>query len=84
MRKKFYKANISWDDAGATVWLQCGFLTPCGEWIGLGDQRWRRTAEWFDNEHDARASKAGEIAGMASRLMRQSQDLLEARAEAVA
>jgi hypothetical protein len=82
-RQKLYKANVSWDDTGATVWLQCGWLTPCGEWVGFGDNRWRRTAEWFDNERDARASKAGEIAAMAARLMRQSHDLL-ARDEVVA
>ena len=72
---KVYRAHVSFDHSGAHVWCQHGELSPCGEWVELGDTRWRRTPEWFDTVADARASKAAQVAEMGSKLLKQAAEL---------
>lgn len=75
---KVYRAHVNWDHRGATVWCHYGRLSACGEWVEAGDTRWRRTAEWFDSEAEAKASKAGEVAARGALLLKQAAALTEA------
>jgi hypothetical protein len=77
--QRFYRAHINWDYRGATVFCHYAHLSECGEWLEHGDNRWRRTAEWYTSEAEARASKAVEVAEMGAKLIRQSAELLAER-----
>ena len=67
--QKVYRAHVSWDHRGAYVWCQFGYVSQCGEWVEIGDTRHRLgTAEWFDTEAAAKASKADEVMKMAARI----------------
>jgi len=66
--QKVYRAHVSWNHQGAYVWCHYGYLSPCGEWVEVGDTRHRKTAEWFDTEAAAKASKADEVMKMAARI----------------
>lgn len=83
-RQRLYRAHIRWDSTGATVYCTYAYLSECGEWLELGDTRWRRTRDWHEDEADARAGKAVEIAEMGAMLIRQASALLEAREEVAA
>jgi len=74
-RQKVYRAHVNWDHRGATVWAHYGYVSPCGEWVDAGDTRYRRTAEWFDTEAAAKASKADEVAQMGAKLINQAAEL---------
>jgi hypothetical protein len=74
-RQKCYRAHVNWDYRGATVWCHYGYISPCGEWVEVGDTRHRRTAEWFDTEAAAKASKADEVAQMGAKLINQAAEL---------
>lgn len=76
--QKVYRAHIHWDYRGASVFCHYGTLSPCGEWVEAGDTRWRRTADWFDTDAQARASVAGEVSAMAAKLMQQAAELVAA------
>ena len=78
-RQRVYRALVSWDHRGATVWCHYGYVSSCGEWVEIGDTRHRRTPDWFDTEAEAKASKAGEVAAMGARLINQAKALLEQR-----
>jgi hypothetical protein len=67
-RQKCFRAHVNFDCRGATAWAHYGYLSPCGEWVEVGDTRHRRTAEWFDTEDAAKAAKADEVMAMAARL----------------
>lgn len=73
--QRVYMAHVSWDYRGASVWCHYGYVSPCGEWVEIGDTRHRRTALWFDTEAEAKASKADEVAAMAARLLQQASEL---------
>jgi hypothetical protein len=77
-RQKVYRAHIHFDHRGATVFCHYGHVSECGEWVEGGDTRWRRSADWFDSEVEAKASKAGEISAMAAKLLEQGYELLAA------
>ena len=82
--QKVYRAHITWDHRGATVYCHYGHLSHDGEWVEAGDTRWRATADWHYTEADAKASKAGEIAAMGAKLIDQAKQLLDAAAEVTA
>lgn len=82
-QRRVYRAWVNVDHRGATVWCNYGHLSECGQWVEHGDTRWRRTAEWFDTEADAKASKAAEVAAIGAKLIDQAKQLLDA-AKAVA
>ena len=78
-RQKLYRAHIHWDYSGAHVFCHYGHLSACGEWVeGGSDTRWRRTADWYETEAAAEASKAGEVAAMGAKLIDQAKQLLDA------
>ena len=79
-RRKVYTAHVSWDHTGANVWCHFGYLSECGQWVesAMGDTRWRRTAEWFDSEAAAKASKADAVMEMAVRIEDQAVALRRA------
>jgi hypothetical protein len=80
--QKVYRAGVHWDFRGANVFVWYGHLSPCGEWVEGGDDtRWRRTADWFESEAEARASKAEEVAAMGAKLIEQANQLLAATQE---
>jgi hypothetical protein len=83
-RKRLYRAHITWDFRGATVFCTYAHLSECGQWLEHGDTRWRLTADWCEDEAQARAAKAAEIAEMGAKLIRQAAALLEAREEVTA
>jgi hypothetical protein len=83
-RQRLFRAHINWDYRGATVFCTYAHLSECGQWLEHGDTRWRRSAEWFVTEAEARASKAVEVAEMGAKLIRQSAELLAARQEVAA
>ena len=76
--RKVYRAHVSYSERGASVWCHYGHLSPCGEWVAGNDVQWKRTADWFDSEADAEASKAAEIAAMGAKLIDQAKQLLDA------
>ena len=76
--RKVYRAHVSYSERGASVWCHYGHLSPCGEWVAGNDVQWKRTADWFDREADAEASKAGELAAMGAKLIDQAKQLLDA------
>jgi hypothetical protein len=76
--QKVYRAHIHWDYRGANVFTNYGLLSHDGEWVELGDTRWRATADWHYTEADAKASKAAEIEAMGAKLIDQAKQLLDA------
>ena len=76
--QRLYRAHIHWEyGGGASVFCHYGYLSPCGEWVQSGnDTRWRRSADWFETEAEAKASKAGEVSAMGAKLLEQAQQLL--------
>ena len=82
--KKAYRAWMYVDHQGARVWCHEGTVSPCGEWVEIGDVRHRRTDEWFDTIAQARASKASEVANMGTRMLEQAKQLLDAATSEVA
>jgi hypothetical protein len=76
--QRVYRAYIHWDERGAHVFCNYGHLSHDGEWVELGDTRWRATADWHYTEADAKASKAAEIAAMGAKLIDQAKQLLDA------
>ncbi len=76
--QKVYRAYIHWDERGAYVFCNYGYLSHDGEWVELGDTRWRATSDWHYTEADAKASKAAEIAAMGAKLIDQAKQLLDA------
>jgi len=83
--RKVYRAGIHWDYRGANVHCWYGHVSPCGEWVDFGtEQRGRLTADWYDTEAAAKASKAGEVAAMAAKLLEEAQQLLAAAREVAA
>jgi hypothetical protein len=76
--QRVYRAHIHWDYRGANVFTNYGLLSHDGEWVELGDTRWRATADWHYTEADAKASKAAEIAAMGAKLIDQAKQLLDA------
>jgi hypothetical protein len=79
--RKVYRAHVSYSDRGAVVFCHYGHVSPCGQWVAGNDVQWRRTADWFDSEAEAEASKAGEITAMAAKLIAKANELLAKRAE---
>ena len=79
-RRKVYTAHVNWDHNGANVWCHVGYLSECGQWVesAMGETRWRRTAEWFNTEAAAKASKAHAVMEMAKRIMGQAAQLRNA------
>jgi hypothetical protein len=76
-RQRLYRAGIHWDDRGANLFVHYGHVSPCGEWVDSGrDHRSRRTADWFETEAEARASKAADIAAMGAKLLQQAAELV--------
>jgi len=53
-------------------------LSACGEWLESRDIRWRRTPDWCETKEEAEALRAGEVAEIGARILRQSCRLLEA------
>jgi hypothetical protein len=76
--QRVYRAYIHWDYRGANVFTNYGLLSHDGEWVELGDTRWRATADWHYTEADAKASKAAEIAAMGAKMIDQAKQLLDA------
>ena len=74
-RQKVYRAFLNFDHRGATVWCQFGYVSQCGEWVAVGDTLHRKTADWFDTEAAAKASKADEVAQMGAKLINQAAEL---------
>jgi hypothetical protein len=76
---RVYRAHIHWDYSGAKVFCHYGHVSACGQWVEAGpDTRWRLTADWFDSEAKAKASKAGEITALATKMLEQAHELLRA------
>jgi hypothetical protein len=75
--QRLYRAHVAVDlVSGARVWCHYAYVSEDGEWVQLGDTRWRRTADWFDTEAQAKASKASEVAAIGAKLIDQAQQLL--------
>ena len=73
--QKVYRAHVSWNHQGAYVWCHYGYVSQCGEWVEVGDTRHRKTADWFDTEAAAKASKADEVAQMGAKIITQAAEL---------
>jgi|694.fasta_scaffold44976_6 hypothetical protein len=81
-RQKLYRAHVHFDHSGAHVFCHYGHLSPCGEWVeGGNDTRWRRTADWYETEAAAEASKAGEVAAKGAKMLEMAVKLLAAARE---
>jgi len=76
--QKVYRAHIHWDYRGGNVFCHYGHVSACGQWVEAGDTNWRLTADWFDTEAQAKASKAGELTAMATKMLEQAHELLRA------
>ena len=79
IEQRVYRAHVHFDHRGANVFCHYGKLSPCGEWVEAGDTRWRRTAEWFSNEAEAKASMYSQLISQAATIVSQAEAL---RAEA--
>jgi len=78
-RQKLYRAWLSFNERGASVWCSCGRASSCGEWVDIGDIRHRRTDDWHETQAAAKAAHAAAIADMAVKLLKQANDLTAGR-----
>lgn len=72
------------DSRGVYVGTYKGTVTPCGEWVDSGEQRYRLGPSWHLRMVDAEASEADELERFAAALIAQAQRLREAAGQEVA
>jgi len=78
-KKKLYRAWLSFNERGASIWCSCGIASPCGQWVDVGDIRHRRTDEWHETQAAAKAAHAEAVADMAVKMLQQANDLTAAK-----
>jgi len=76
--------NDRLDSKGVFVSHYYGTVSPCGEWVDVGDRRHRLTAEWHLRMVDAEASEAEQLERFAAVLVEQARTLREAAKQEVA
>lgn len=71
------------DSRGIYVGTYQGVVTPCGEWVDSGEQRYRLGPAWHLRVCDAEASEAEQLERYAAVLLRQARELREAAGQEV-
>ena len=75
--------NDRLDSRGVFVSHNYGTVSPCGEWVDVGDRRDRLTSEWHLRMVDAEATEAEQLERFAAVLVEQAQRLREAAKQEV-
>lgn len=75
--------NDRLDSRGVFVSHNYGTVSPCGEWVDVGDRRHRLTAEWHLRMVDAEATEADQLERFAAVLIEQAQRLRDAAKQEV-
>lgn len=71
------------DSRGVYVGTYYGTVSPCGEWVDVGEQRYRLTSEWHLRMVDAEATEADQLERFAAVLIEQAQRLRDAAKQEV-
>lgn len=71
------------DSRGVYVSHQFGIVSSCGEWVDVGEQRYRLGPSWHLRSVDAEATEADELERMAAALVAQAQRLRDAARQEV-
>lgn len=71
------------DSRGVYVGTYYGTVSPCGEWVDVGDRRHRLTREWHLRMVDAEATEADQLERFAAVLIEQAQRLRDAAKQEV-
>ena len=75
--------NDRLDSRGVFVSHSWGTVSPCGEWVDSGEQRYRLSSQWHLRSVDAEATEADELERFAAVLVEQARQLREAAGQEV-
>lgn len=70
----YHENRVNW-------WINFGTVTPCGEWVDVGEARYQLTSEWRTRRVDAEADVADVIEATGRRYIAQAHELRRRAAE---